>query len=92
MSTFGRIVSSLPKRAHVDYNWPISREKYLKIDWSVQNAVALGYCGSCRLLVMSSWLERLFLPARLFLCARLFFPGATFLAGATFFAGTTFFR
>ena len=27
---------SLPKRAHVDWNWPISREKYLKIDWSVK--------------------------------------------------------
>ena len=24
------------KRAHVDWNWPISREKYLKIDWSVK--------------------------------------------------------
>ena len=21
---------------HVDWNWPISREKYLKIDWSVK--------------------------------------------------------
>ena len=28
--------ASLPKRAHVDWNWPISREKYLKIDWSVK--------------------------------------------------------
>ena len=27
---------SLPKRAHVDWNWPISREKYPKIDWSVK--------------------------------------------------------
>ena len=36
MFTRGRIVSSLPKRVHVDWNWPISREKYLKIDWSVK--------------------------------------------------------
>ena len=28
----GRIALSLPKRAHVDWNWPISREKYLKLD------------------------------------------------------------
>ena len=55
MFTWGRIVLSLPKRAHVDWNWPISREKYLKIDWSVKNAVALAYCGSCRLQAMSSW-------------------------------------
>ena len=26
----------LPKLAHVDWNWPISREIYLKIDWSVK--------------------------------------------------------
>ena len=25
-------------RVHVDWNWPISREKYLKIDWSVKLA------------------------------------------------------
>ena len=25
--------------AHVDWNWPISREKYLKIDWSVKMAL-----------------------------------------------------
>ena len=43
MFTWGRIVLSLPKRAHVDWNWPISREKYLKV-------VALAYYGSCRLL------------------------------------------
>ena len=30
MFTCGCIVLSLPKRAHVDWNWPISREKYLK--------------------------------------------------------------
>ena len=34
--TRGGIVLSLPKDAHVDWNWPISREKYLKIDWSVK--------------------------------------------------------
>ena len=34
--TSGFIVFSLPKRAHVDWNWPISREKYLKIDWFVE--------------------------------------------------------
>ena len=27
---------SLAKRVHVDWNWPISREKYLNIDWSVK--------------------------------------------------------
>ena len=27
---------TLPKRAHIDWNWPISREKYLNIDWSVK--------------------------------------------------------
>ena len=34
MSTCSReaALSSLPKSAHVDWNWPISREKYLKID------------------------------------------------------------
>ena len=32
--TRGRIVLSLPKRVHVNWNWPISREKYQKIDWS----------------------------------------------------------
>ena len=26
----------LPKRTHVDWNWPISREKYLEINWSVK--------------------------------------------------------
>ena len=36
MFTWGRIVLSLPKRAHVDWNWPILREIYLKIDWSVK--------------------------------------------------------
>ena len=46
MLTGGRIVLSLPKRAHEDWNWPISRENYLKIDWSLKIAVALAYCGS----------------------------------------------
>ena len=36
MFTWGHIVLSLPKRAHVDWNWPISREKCLNIDWSVK--------------------------------------------------------
>ena len=29
MFTRGRIVLSLPKRAHADWNWPIARKKYL---------------------------------------------------------------
>ena len=33
---------SLPKRAHVDWKWPVSRK----------NAFALAYYGSCRHLVM----------------------------------------
>ena len=41
MSTCGRFVLFLPKCAHVDLNWPISLEKYLKIDWSV-NARCIG--------------------------------------------------
>ena len=41
--------------AHVDWKWSISREKYLKIDSSVKNSVALAYYGSCRLLLMYSW-------------------------------------
>ena len=36
MFTLDRIVLSLPKRAHEDWNWPISQEKYLNIDWSVK--------------------------------------------------------
>ena len=52
--TGGRIVLSLPKRAHVDWNWPISREKYLKNRLVCKNAVVLAYYGSCRLLVMGS--------------------------------------
>ena len=36
MLTWGRIVLTSQKRAHVDWNWPISQEKYLKIDWSVK--------------------------------------------------------
>ena len=31
-----RIVLSLPKRAHVDWNWLISRDKDLNKDWSVK--------------------------------------------------------
>ena len=36
MLTRGRIVLFSPKRAHVDWNRPISQEKYLKIDWSAK--------------------------------------------------------
>ena len=41
MSTRGCIVLSLPKRAHVDWNWPISREIYLKLlkTGSLDNAI-----------------------------------------------------
>ena len=42
------MLSSL-KRAHVDWNWPISREKYLKIDWSVKmplHWLIMGVAGS----------------------------------------------
>ena len=49
MFTWGRIVLSSPKRAHVDWNWPISREKRLKIDWSVKmplHWVIMGVAGS----------------------------------------------
>ena len=24
------------KRSHVDWNWPNSREKYVKIDWAIK--------------------------------------------------------
>ena len=47
--TSGRIVLSLPKRAHVDWNWPISREKYLKIDRPVKmplHWLIMGVAGS----------------------------------------------
>ena len=49
MFTWGRIVLSLPKRAHVDWNWPISCEKYLKLDWSVKMTshwLIMGVAGS----------------------------------------------
>ena len=36
-------------RAHVDWNWPISQEKYLKIDWSVKMLLHWLIMGSCRL-------------------------------------------
>ena len=54
MFTWGCFVLSFPKHAHVDWNWPILREEFLKIDWSAKKAVALAYCRSCRLLVMGS--------------------------------------
>ena len=49
MFTWGRIVLSLQKRAHVDWNWLISREKYQKIDWSVKmplHWLIIGVAGS----------------------------------------------
>ena len=55
MFTWGRIVLSSPKRAYVDWNWPIWREKISKNRLVCKNAVALAYYGSCRLLVMGSW-------------------------------------
>ena len=55
MFTWGRIVLSLPKRAHVDWNKPISQEKYLKNRLVCKNAVAFAYYGSCRLLVIGSF-------------------------------------
>ena len=49
MLTWGCIVLSLPKHAHVDWNWTISQEKYLKIDWSVKvplHWLIMGVAGS----------------------------------------------
>lgn len=54
MITWGRIVLTLPKRAHVYWNWPISLEKISKNRLVFKNAVALAYYGSCKLLVMDS--------------------------------------
>ena len=45
----GRIVLSLLKRARVNWNWPISWQKYLKIDWSVKmllHWLLMGVAGS----------------------------------------------
>ena len=55
-----RIALSSPKRTHVDWNWPISREKYLKIDWSVKIPLhwlimGVGSNGSNGLLKLSNW-------------------------------------
>ena len=50
----GLIVLSLPKHAHIDWNWPISREKISKNRLVCKNAAVLAYHGSCRLLVMGS--------------------------------------
>ena len=47
-------VSSLPKRAHVDWNWLISRGKISKNRLVCKNAVAVAYYGSRRLLMMGS--------------------------------------
>ena len=60
MLTGGRIVSSLPKRAHEDWNWPISWENYLKRDWSLKIDVVLAYYGSWGLLVMTPGSEHKF--------------------------------
>ena len=49
MFTCGRIVSSLPKRTHVDWNCPISCEKYQKIEWSLKmplHWLLMGVAGS----------------------------------------------
>ena len=49
MFTGRRIVLSLPKRAHVDWNWRISHVKYLNIDWSVKmllHWLIMGVVGS----------------------------------------------
>ena len=52
MFTLGCIVLSLPKRVHVDWNWPISREKISKnrlVDWFVKmplDWVIMGVEGS----------------------------------------------
>ena len=81
--TWGCIVLSLPKRAHVDWNWPISREKISKNRLVCNNAVALAYYGSCRLQVMGSWKSLLnecifempfFGSYALYLCHDLWFP------------------
>ena len=62
MFTWGRIALSLRKCAHVDWNWPISREKYLKLDWSVKmpfHWLINGVAGSS--VVMCSWEGLLYL-------------------------------
>ena len=40
-----------PKRAHVDWNWPLAWEKISRNRLVCKNVVALAY-GRCRLLVM----------------------------------------
>ena len=52
--TWGCIVLSFPKRVHVDWNWPISRKKISKIRLVCKNVVAVGYCGSYRLLILGN--------------------------------------
>ena len=40
---------SSSKRANVDWNWPLSREKYLKLDWYVKmplHWLIMGVAGS----------------------------------------------
>ena len=36
---------TLPKRAHVDWNWPITGEKYLNLDCSVKMPLQLLFIG-----------------------------------------------
>ena len=55
MFTWGHIVLSLPKRAHVDWNRLFRGKKRSKNRLVCKIAVALAYYGSCRLLVMGSW-------------------------------------
>ena len=84
MFTWGRIVLSLLKRAHVDWNWPISREKISKNRLVCKNAVALAYYGTCRLLIMGSWLS-----ANLFLIQLAFCSSVGFQLGLKcFFIGS----
>ena len=59
MFTWGRLVLSSPKRVHVDWNWPISRETGIpkNIDWSLKMPLhwrIMGVAGS--VLIMDSWL------------------------------------
>ena len=55
MFMWGRIVLFLPKCAHVDWNWHISREKYLKIDWFIKMPL---HCDRTGLTLLSDVLPR----------------------------------
>ena len=66
MSTCSREAAlSLLKRAHVDWNWPISREKISKKGLVCKNAVALAYYESCRLQVLNGLLSKNSFPVTL---------------------------